>query len=93
MWKKLKRWPVLLALLVVLGGLAVGLVFLSGSRVTMANAANLGKRNLADSPLQRIQCFTLKKLHGQEGEVSREADLVNGYHVVALERCHRPGFS
>jgi hypothetical protein len=41
MWKWLKRWPVLLALLVVLGGQAVGLVFLPGGRVTRENCKRI----------------------------------------------------
>src|SRR5262250_1249754 len=41
MWKSLKRWPVLLALLVAFGGLAVGLVFLPGGRVTRENCERI----------------------------------------------------
>ena len=41
MLESLKRWPVLLALVVVLGGLAVGLVFLPGGRVTRENCERI----------------------------------------------------
>jgi hypothetical protein len=42
MWKSLKRWPVLLALLVILSALAVSLVWLPyGSRVTRANCERI----------------------------------------------------
>jgi hypothetical protein len=43
MWKSLKRRPVLLALLVMLGGLALELVFLPGGRVTRANCERVQK--------------------------------------------------
>jgi hypothetical protein len=43
MWESLKRWPVLLALLVVLGALAVGLLLLPypGGRVTRENCERI----------------------------------------------------
>jgi hypothetical protein len=41
MLKSLKRWPVLLALLVAVGVLAVGLVFLPGNRVTRENCERI----------------------------------------------------
>jgi hypothetical protein len=42
MWKSLKRWPVLLALLVAFGALAVALVYLPfGSRVTRENCERI----------------------------------------------------
>jgi hypothetical protein len=41
MLKSLKRWPVPLTLLVMLGALAVGLVFLPGGRVTRENCERI----------------------------------------------------
>jgi hypothetical protein len=41
MWKSLKRLPVLLALLVAFGGLAVGLAILPGGRVTATDCARI----------------------------------------------------
>jgi hypothetical protein len=54
MRKSLKRWPVLLALVVVLGGLAVGLVFLPyGSRVTRENCERI-KHGMTEAEVRAI---------------------------------------
>jgi hypothetical protein len=53
MWKRLKRWPVLLALMVVLGGLAVGLVFLPGGRVTRENCERI-KEGMTEAEVRAI---------------------------------------
>jgi hypothetical protein len=54
MWKSLKRWPVLLALLVVLGGLAVGLICLPyRNRVTLANCERI-KRGMTEAEVRAI---------------------------------------
>jgi hypothetical protein len=57
-WKSLKRWPVLLALavvLVVLGGLAVGLLLLphAGSRVTRENCERI-EEGLTEAEVRAI---------------------------------------
>jgi hypothetical protein len=43
MWKSLKRQPVLVALLVAVGALALGLVFLPGGRGTRENCERIQK--------------------------------------------------
>jgi hypothetical protein len=57
LWKSLKRWPVLLALLVVLGGLAVGLVLLPGElpggRVTRENCERI-KEGMTEAEVRAI---------------------------------------
>jgi hypothetical protein len=53
MWKWLKRWPVLLALLVVLGGLAVAVVFLLGPRVTPENCQRI-KEGMTEAEVRAI---------------------------------------
>jgi hypothetical protein len=53
MLKPLKRWPVLLALVVVLGGLAVGLVFLPGGRVTRENCQRI-KEGMTEAEVRAI---------------------------------------
>jgi hypothetical protein len=54
MWKSLKRWPVLVALLFVLGGLAVGLLFLPhGGRVTRENCERI-KAGMTEAEVRGI---------------------------------------
>jgi hypothetical protein len=49
----LKRWPVLLAFLVAVGALAVGLVFLPGSRVTRENCERI-KDGMTEAEVRAI---------------------------------------
>ena len=54
MWKPLKRWPVLLALLVGVGALTVALVCLPyGSRVTRENCERI-KRGMTEAEVRAI---------------------------------------
>jgi hypothetical protein len=53
MWKSLKRWPVLLALLVAVGALAVGIVFLPASRVTRENCERI-KEGMTEAEVRAI---------------------------------------
>jgi hypothetical protein len=53
MLNPLKRWPVLLALVVVLGGLAVGLPFLPGGRVTRENCERI-KEGMTEAEVPAI---------------------------------------
>jgi outer membrane protein assembly factor BamE (lipoprotein component of BamABCDE complex) len=54
MWKSMKRWPVLLAVLVVLAALAVGLVCLPyRSRVTRENCERI-KEGMTEAEVRAI---------------------------------------
>jgi hypothetical protein len=60
MWKSLKRWPALLALLVVLGGLAVAFAWLPyRNRVTLANCERI-KKGMTEAEVEILPESTLQ---------------------------------